>query len=153
MRVILQHNGVGYWIKYDNEVTGYRVGDYLENPELEEWIAEGNLPEPEFTEEQLKELTKAELKRQRDELIYSPLTISSGKTFDVHSPEDRENVQGAYEAFDTLTALAGKDTITWTLADSTEAEVTQAELKEVIDGFVLRKAQAFAQYQTAKAEL
>lgn len=71
--------------------------------------------------------------------------------FDVARPEDRENIEGAIDYFDTLSGAGS--TITWTMADDTEQDVTLAELQTAKDGYVLRKAQAFATYQAAKAAI
>ena len=62
--------------------------------------------------------------------------------------KDRENIQGSIEYFIMLSQ--GKDTITWTMADNTEQDLYLEDLKSVLDAYVIRKAQAFAEYQTKK---
>jgi hypothetical protein len=94
----------------------------------------------------LKQFKKQEAKRARTISISEPLN-----NFDVDSLEDRENIQGAIDYFETLSQ--GGDTIVWTMADSAEQDVTLVDLQGVVDGFALRKAQAFAQYQATKAQI
>lgn len=92
----------------------------------------------------IKQIKLEELKQTRESLIAQPLN-----NFDVDSPTDRENIQGAIDYFDALSQ--GGTTITWTMADNTEQAVTKAELQAVTDDYVYRKAQLFAEYQTKKA--
>ena len=44
----------------------------------------------------------------------------------------------------------GKGTITWTMADNIEQELSLEDLKGALDTYIVRKAQAFAEYQTKK---
>ena len=71
--------------------------------------------------------------------------------FEMSSQDDRENIQGAIDYYEVLSAGAG--CITWTMADGTEQQVTLDDLTSAKDGYVLRKAQAFAAYQQKKAQI
>ena len=59
-----------------------------------------------------------------------------------------ENIQGSIEYFDILSQ--DKGTITWTMKDNTEQDLSLEVLKGVLDIYVIRKAQLFAEYQTKK---
>jgi len=125
MRVILQHSGEGYWIKYDNGVTGYRVGNYLENPELEEWIAEGNITESEFSPEQLVAISHADIKKQYKELAIRPIEIN-GITFN-GGDSSAAAINGSIQ----LDELAGKtETMIWDV-DNVNHTFTIEEAKNI----------------------
>lgn len=57
-------------------------------------------------------------------------------------------MQGSIEYFELLSQ--GKGTITWTMDDNTEEDLSLQDLQGVLDTYVIRKAQAFAEYQTKK---
>ena len=92
-----------------------------------------------------KILARPKIKKQREYAINSPLN-----GFDVATPEDRENIQGAIDYYDTLT-LGGD--LVWTMDNGSEKVVTLEDLKGAKDGYVLRKAQIFADYQNKKAAI
>ena len=90
-----------------------------------------------------KELALSTIKTKREETI-----IESINNIQVSTLQDRENIQGSIEYFDMLSQ--GKGTITWTMADNIEQELSLEDLKGALDTYVVRKAQAFAEYQTKK---
>ena len=90
-----------------------------------------------------KDIALSTIKIKREETI-----IESINNIQVATLQDRENIQGSIEYFDMLSQ--GKDTITWTMADNTEQDLSLQDLQGVLDTYVIRKAQAFAEYQTKK---
>ena len=90
-----------------------------------------------------KEIALNTIKTKREESI-----IESINNIQVSTLQDRENIQGSIEYFDMLSQ--GKGTITWTMADNTEQELSLEDLKGALDTYIVRKAQAFAEYQTKK---
>ena len=90
-----------------------------------------------------KEIALNTIKTKREESI-----IESINNIQVSTLQDRENIQGSIEYFDMLSQ--GKGTITWTMADNTEQELSLQDLKGALDTYIVRKAQAFAEYQTKK---
>ena len=90
-----------------------------------------------------KEIALNAIKTKREESIIEPVN-----NIQVSTLQDRENIQGSIEYFDMLSQ--GKGTITWTMEDNTEQELSLEDLKGALDTYVVRKAQAFAEYQTKK---
>ena len=90
-----------------------------------------------------KEIALNTIKTKREESI-----CESINNIQVSILQDRENIQGSIEYFDILSQ--GKGTITWTMADNTEQELSLQELKGALDAYVIRKAQIFAEYQNKK---
>ena len=90
-----------------------------------------------------KEIALSTIKTKREESIVEPIN-----NIQVATLQDRENIQGSIEYFDMLSQ--GKGTITWTMADNTEQELSLEDLKGALDTYIVRKAQAFAEYQTKK---
>ena len=90
-----------------------------------------------------KEIALNTIKTKREESIIEPIN-----NIQVSTLQDRENIQGSIEYFDMLSQ--GKGTITWTMNDNTEQELSLQELQGALDVYVVRKAQSFADYQTKK---
>ena len=98
---------------------------------IKQWIAEGNIPEPEFTDEEiaLAKLIKetAELKAAK-ELALNSITVEvNGKVFDGRA-KDQVNIMAAIQASEVL----GETSTEWVLNDNTKAVVTVDELKMVL---------------------
>ena len=93
-----------------------------------------------------KETALDNIKTKREESIIEPIN-----NIQVSTLQDRENIQGSIEYFETLSQ--GKGTITWTMNDNTEQDLSLEVLKGVLDIYVIRKAQAFAEYQTKKQSI
>ena len=90
-----------------------------------------------------KEIALSDIKAKREESINEPIN-----NIQVATLQDRENIQGSIDYFETLSQ--GKGTITWTMSDNTEQDLSLEDLKGALDAYVIRKAQAFAEYQTKK---
>ena len=90
-----------------------------------------------------KEIALSNIKAKREESIIEPIN-----NIQVSTLQDRENIQGSIEYFEILSQ--GRGTITWTMNDNTEQDLSLEDLKGVLDAYVIRKAQAFAEYQTKK---
>ena len=90
-----------------------------------------------------KEIALSTIKTKREESIIEPIN-----NIQVSTLQDRENIQGSVEYFDILSQ--GKGTITWTMNDNTEQDLSLEELKGALDAYIIRKAQSFAEYQTKK---
>ena len=92
---------------------------------------------------QCKEIALSDIKAKREESIIEPIN-----NIQVSTLQDRENIQGSIEHFEMLSQDNG--TITWTMNDNTEEDLTAEDLKGALDAYVIRKAQSFAEYQTKK---
>ena len=92
---------------------------------------------------QCKETALSDIKAKREQSASEPIN-----NIQVATIQDRENIQGSIEYFGMLSQ--GKGTITWTMANNIEQELSLQELQGVLDAYVVRKAHAFAEYQTKK---
>ena len=90
-----------------------------------------------------KEIALNTIKTQREESIVEPIN-----NIQVSTLQDRENIQGSIEYFEILSQ--GKGTITWTMNDNTEQDLSLKDLKGALDAYIIRKAQSFVAYQTKK---
>ena len=121
---------------HNDEFVGYSVNGNSffpkENCELiKQWIAEGNIPEPEFTDEEIElatiEKSQRELKSAKNSALNSIVITVNDKTFDGDETA-RTNMISAILSAD----LIGKTEETWKLADNTTALVTLIELKQAL---------------------
>ena len=124
---------ITYTDEEDNEVEYYKP-KYI-----------GKFASKKVSDEEYKEAKLMELKEEREYLASLPLD-----GFDVGKMIDRENIQGAISHFDTIST---DGLVKWTMADNTERLVSLEDLQNVLDGYVLRKAQIFSNYQEAKGNL
>ena len=92
---------------------------------------------------QCKEIALNTIKTKREESIIEPIS-----NIQVSTLQDRENIQGSIEYFEILSQ--GKGTITWTMNDNTEQDLSLEDLKGVLYDYVIRKGMAFVEYQTKK---
>lgn len=90
-----------------------------------------------------KEIALNTIKTKREESIIEPIN-----NIQVSTLQDRENIQGSIEYFELLSQ--GKGTITWTMSNNMEQDLSLEDLKGALDTYIVRKAQAFAEYQTKK---
>ena len=90
-----------------------------------------------------KEIALNIIKSKREEKICEPIN-----NIQVCTLQDRENIQGSIDYFDILSK--SKCTITWTMDNNTEQDLSLQELKDALDTYVIRKAVAFAEYQDKK---
>ena len=119
--------------------NGYLVNNSLSVPnsssnrhfqEVQTWIAEGNTPEPEFTQEELDIKSVQEAKALKDKNRAAAMngltvTTSSGKEFD-GDEISQSRMARAVVSSDPL------ETTNWVLADNSVALVTREELKEAL---------------------
>ena len=90
-----------------------------------------------------KEIALSIIKTKREESIIEPIN-----NIQVSTLQDRENIQGSIEYFEMLSQ--GKGTITWTMEDNTEQDLSLEDLKGALDAYIIRKAYVFSDYQTKK---
>ena len=90
-----------------------------------------------------KEIALNTIKTKREDSIIKPIN-----NIQVFTLQDRENIQGSIEYFEILSQ--GKGTITWTMDDNTEQDLSLEDLKGALDAYVIRKSRAFAEYQIKK---
>ena len=90
-----------------------------------------------------KEIALSVIKTKREESIAEPIN-----NIQVATLQDRENIQGTIEYFDILSQ--GRGTITWTMNNNVEQDLTLQDLQGTLDTYVVRKAMAFVEYQTKK---
>ena len=90
-----------------------------------------------------KEIALSTIKTKREESIIEPIN-----NIQVSTLQDRENIQGSIDYFERLSQ--GKGTIAWTMANNIEQDLSLEDLKGALDTYVVRKAQAFKEYQTKK---
>ena len=90
-----------------------------------------------------KEIALNTIKTKREESIVEHIN-----NIQVYTLQDRENIQGSIDYFEVLSQ--DKGTITWTMNDNTEQDLSLEDLKGALDAYVIRKAQAFVEYQTKK---
>ena len=96
--------------------------------------------------DECKNIALNTIKTKREESIIEPIN-----NIQVSTLQDRENIQGSIEYFEVLSQ--GKGTITWTMANNMEQDLSLEDLKGALDTYVVRKAQAFAEYQTKKQSI
>ena len=99
---------------------------------IKQWLAEGNTPEAEFTDEEVAaaKLSKeiAEFKQAKTNALNSiTVTTTNGNTFDGNETA-RGNMTSAILSAEVL----GKTEDTWKLADNTSVVVTVQELKQAL---------------------
>lgn len=87
-----------------------------------------------------------QFKDLRDDEIFAPYN-----NVQVSNSRSREDVKEAIEEWDTT--LGSPTSITWTMADDTDQDLTKVDLEAVKDGFVARKMSTFAKYQQLKAQV
>ena len=90
-----------------------------------------------------KEIALNAIKTKREENIIEPIN-----NIQVSTLQDRENIEGSIEYFETLSQ--GKGTIAWTMNDNAEQDLSLEDLKGALDAYIIRKAQSFVEYQTKK---
>ena len=118
--------GQGYLLNGSMSVP--KADGNIEYELIKEWLAEGNVPEPEFTEEEQAiadmQAMKQEVAKQLSTLT---VTTSKGNTFDANN-QARLDMQNAITASDFLCVTE----TTWRLADDSEVLIQLDELKEAL---------------------
>lgn len=107
---------------------GVFVSYSINAEEYKQWIAEGNEPEPEFTDEEVAAKLAVEtynIAKAAKELALNSITVEvNGKVFDGRA-KDQVNIMAAIQAAELL----NKTEETWVLNDDTKQIVTVEELK------------------------
>ena len=119
----------------NNNATVEDKGDYYEVVAI---------PEPSL--EEIKERKIAELKSIRDTQEVADIQVN-GHLFD-YDEKARERINAAIVALDLT-----QGTITWTLADNTDTEVTSSDLKYVIAMVAQRSNTLHVKYRTLKEQV
>ena len=121
---------------YNGEFSGYKVNENSffpkENCELvKQWIAEGNNPEAEFTDEEVAAKLAVEtynITKAAKEIALNSITVEvNGKVFDGRA-KDQVNIMAAIQASEVL----GETSTEWVLNDNSKAVVTVGDLKMVL---------------------
>lgn len=131
-----------------NESIGVpRDNSNLEYKLIKEWLDEGNIPDPEFTEVELQAQAKAEVERiKEDTLARLTVTITSGKVFyaDLASKLDIETAiriaikKGITEQeWKLAQAINGTQYVVVTLAELEEASYLALNTKGTLVGVIL----------------
>lgn len=130
MKFKLTNNGQSaYGVREDGNTVSYTI----EAEEYKQWLANGNIPEPEFTEAELEAQVKQLAKVEKTEAL-SKLTVttSTGKVFYADT-ESRVDLNDAIRR-------AEKENLSntpWKLAENFEGErvviVTLEEIREAAD--------------------
>ena len=123
--------GQGYLLNNVIHVPGNAPGN-KEYELIKQWIAEGNMPEAEFTEEEIAaaKLSKeiAEFKQAKTNALNSiTVTTTNGNTFD-----GNETARGNMTSAILSSEVIGKTEDTWKLADNTSVVITIDELKQAL---------------------
>lgn len=123
--------GQGYLLNGTRHVPGNAPGN-SEYELIKQWLAEGNEPEPEFTEEEIAAklvLETYNATKAAKELALNSITVTTtnGNTFDGNETA-RCNMTSAILSAEVI----GKTENTWKLADNTSAVITISELKEAL---------------------
>ena len=128
MKLKLCNNGLSVvGIREDGAIISYSINA----EEYKQWIAEGNEPEAEFTEEEVAAKLALETyntTKAAKELALSSITVEvNGKVFD-----GNETARGNMTSAILSSEVIGKTEDTWKLADNTSAVITITELKEAL---------------------
>lgn len=118
---------------------GNMVSYLISAKEYIEWLAKGNIPDPEFTEEELKEKA-IEKHKVEVNTILSKLTVTTSKenVFDATN-QARHDMADSILASNSLKELVDNGTLPadtvwdktiWRLADNSEVQIDISELKE-----------------------
>ncbi len=111
----------------------------IEHHEYKQWLSEGNIPEPEFTQAELEAKVQMEAKAERlKQLEVLTVTTTNGNTFDANN-QARLDMSNGIQVSEILNVTQ----TVWRMADDTEVLIDVAELKEAL-------AKALQAYATLK---
>ena len=124
-------HGSGWLLNNVMHVPGNAPGN-KEYELIKQWIAEGNEPEAEFTDEEIAAKLTLETynaTKAAKELALNSITVTTtnGNTFD-----GNETARGNMTSAILSAEVIGKTEDTWKLADNTSAVITITELKEAL---------------------
>ena len=106
---------------------GIVVSYSIEAEEYKQWLSEGNIPEPEFTDEELIAREQAKLKQAKEQALTQIVVEVEDMSFDGNETA-RLNMISAIQASELL----GQTESLWKLADNTVQTVTTAEIKQAL---------------------
>jgi len=96
--------------------------------EYKQWLLEGNIPEPEFTQAELEAKVQMEAKAERlKKLEVLTVTTTNGNTFDANN-QARLDMSNGIQVSEILNVTQ----TVWRMADDTEVLIQIAELKEAL---------------------
>jgi len=94
--------------------------------QVQEWIAAGNIPDPEFTPDELSAQERGAAKAAREVAVRAiKVTTAAGNTFD--GDEVSQNRMSR-----AVSGLEPGASISWVLADNMSAAIPREELKEAL---------------------
>ena len=121
----------GEFYLVNGSISVAKVDGNREYALIKQWLSEGNIPESEFTDEEIElakiEKIQRELKYAKNSALNSIVVTVNDKTFDGNETA-RTNMISAILSAD----LIGKTEETWKLADNTTDLVTLTELKQAL---------------------
>lgn len=121
--------GEGYLVNGTTSVPNAASNRYYRM--VQKWIAEGNTPEPEFTQEELDIKSVQEAKALKDKNRLDSMNSLTVETIAGNVYDADETSQNRMSR--AITALPDDVTTTsWILADNSVALVTREELKEAL---------------------
>ena len=119
-------NSSGYTKKYNNGINTSIVGSYANDEEVQGYIANGGMVEPEFTAEELALQAEEEARQAKIEALrVLTVTTTAGNVFDADE-KALINMLSAIQASGVL-GITSHD---WKLADNSIVNITLDELKE-----------------------
>jgi len=124
---------------YGTREDGATISYSIEAEEYKQWLSEGNIPEPEFTQAELEAKVQMEAKAERlKQLEVLTVTTTNGNTFDANN-QARLDMSNGIQVGEILNVTQ----TVWRMADDTEMLIQIAELKEAL-------AKALQAYATLK---
>ena len=117
--------GQGYLLNGTMSVP--KADGNIEYELIKQWLADGNTPEPEFTEEELTAREQAKLKQAKAQALTQIVVEVEDMSFDGNETA-RLNMISAIQASELL----GQTESPWKLADNRVQTVTTAELKQAL---------------------
>jgi len=147
-----------------NQLDGYIINGNIFVPidpnntyyqQVQEWIKQGNIPEPAFTKQQrveyLQNLRISELKNLRQQKVNNIIaTITLTDTTKVNLNGDELSQTRMTRA---LLGMSDTDKIDWITADNTLVQLTKADLQNALLETGKQQTQIFVIYQTIRQKI
>lgn len=103
----------------------------------QEWLGEGNTPDPETSLQEAKDAKKIEINEWRDAALIQPVTYNSN-SFDADD-RSRNNVNSVLTSIQAGVTVA--DPVNWRTADNITVQLTHTQLAE-LGGVMLSQVQS-----------